>query len=118
MKYLIFAILSLPISLLGQDSSITGKWDAQTKGIIMEIYSSTNDLEGKVVSSEDKKAKPGMLVIRNLKESNGVWKGEFYVPRFGGTWMNVKMEPLNQFTMNVTVSNWLMKKTKVWKKVN
>jgi Uncharacterized protein conserved in bacteria (DUF2147). len=83
--------------------------------LVLEIYANGDSCEGKIISSDNPTATPGMLIIRNLKKEGAIWKGEFYIPRFG-KWLDAEFKPLNS-EMKVTVHVGWFSRSRVWVKV-
>jgi hypothetical protein len=116
MKYVIILIILLWSLSAFSQSSIEGKWNTTMDNTIIEIYKNSGKWEGKVVSSDNSKAEPGKVVMRNLIQVDTHWEGEFYIPMLR-SWLNAKLVPGDE-EMSVTAYSWLISRTKVWKKLN
>jgi uncharacterized protein (DUF2147 family) len=70
--------LSLLISFLTPSNDFTGIWSMSKGNTKIEIYEKSGAYFGKIVSSDDEKAKKGTLVLREFTYMDGVWKGKLY----------------------------------------
>ena len=108
MKWIIISIASfLMMPLIGQES-VNGIWDLGKENTHVEIYQNGDIWEGKVISSDNEKMKAGILMLRNLVYEDGVWKGEFYIPKMKSWGKATLVRDGNNIRM--TVKKSLMKK--------
>ena len=108
MRWITFFLVALfAIPLIGQES-IVGIWDLGKENTHMEIYRSGEIWEGKAISSDNEKMKVGTLMLRNLVYQDGVWKGEFYIPKMK-SWAKVTLTMEGE-NIRMTIRKSLMKK--------
>ena len=116
MKYIALILVTSLFSFLSpSENNIKGKWNTGVENTIIEIYKTSNGFQGKVISTDKTEIKKNQVVLRNITQKGGVWKGEFYIPTFG-MWLDTKLQPRPK-EMEVTVYTWLMSKTKTWKRL-
>lgn len=108
------AVLIFSIGNYAQET-IVGKWNLGKHNAIVEIYKTDKGWEGKVISSDKDKIEKGKIMLKEIVKKDDYWKGKLYVPPIG-SWLKATLKPKGEI-MEVTASNWLMKKTKEWKKV-
>jgi len=70
--------LNILISILVSSNDFTGIWSMSKGNTKIEIYEKSGAYYGKIVSSDDEKAKKGTLVLREFTYMDGVWKGKLY----------------------------------------
>jgi uncharacterized protein (DUF2147 family) len=92
MKSLLVALLVAVVSPLYAHSQypLEGKWETGKENTIIEIYDKEGVLEGKVVSSDNEKVKIGLIMLKDLRETDGLWKGELFSAR-RKNWFNVQI---------------------------
>ena len=114
MKYILIIISFFPFLVGLSQAEIEGVWDTGTDNTIIQIYKSSTQFEGKVISSDNEKAKPNMQVIRNVKKVGDHWEGEFYIPFFG-KWLDTELRP-EQNNLKVKVHVGWFSKSKTWRR--
>lgn len=78
-----FTILMLSImskSVFAQ-SDFSGKWYVGEKNTVVKLEKTNSVYTGKIIASDDPKAEIGKLIVKDLKETNGKWKGKLYAPK-------------------------------------
>ena len=108
------AVLIFSIGNYAQET-IEGKWDVGKNNTIVEIYKTDKGWEGKVFSVNKEKIKEEKIMLKELVKKGDYWKGKLFAPPING-WLKATLK-LNGEILEVTASNWLMKKTKEWERV-
>jgi len=114
------ALLILVLFLMGSkllaQKEIVGQWDTGKHNSVVEIYQCDDGYFGKIVSSDNTKAKAGMPIIKDLKYSNGKWSALLYAVK-RGEWYDAEIvEKGNE--LEITVSVGLFFKTISWSKMS
>lgn len=92
----------------------TGIWNTGKDNTKIEIAEVNGVYEGKIVASDNAKAKIGKLLIKGVQLVDGEWKGKLFAPK-RGEWMDaVLKEKGNQLL--ITVKAGWMSKTIEWAK--
>lgn len=105
---IVLAMLIGSISNTYAQQSIEGIWNTGKENTTIEIKKT----EGKIHSSENLKATPNMLMIKDLKKSNNEFKGKLYVIK-KDKWVDAVFVPIGN-TLTVTVSAGFQSKTLKW----
>lgn len=111
-KYTIFFLI-FTLSINAQQS-IKGIWNMGQDNTKIEITEEKDICEGKIFSSENKNAKIGNLILKDVKLVNGKWKGKLYSPK-KKDWFDAVLKVEGKQLL-VTVKSGLMSKTVEWKK--
>lgn len=110
---LILGILFSAISMNAQQAP-AGIWNTGKENTKIEIAEVNGVYEGKIVSSDNAKAKIGKQLLKDIKLVDGEWKGKLFAAK-RGKWMDaVLKEQGNQLL--ITVQAGLMSKTIEWAK--
>lgn len=116
MKYLLTIIIaSISLSKTISQSTLEGVWDTGMENTLIHIYKSDDQYMGKVLASDNEKAPIDMQVLRNVKQVESHWEGEFFIPRFG-TWMEAEFAPSKE-SLDVQVSVGWFKRKRTWSRV-
>lgn len=108
--FVLFAVISV-----NAQTAISGTWNTGTENTIVEFKKVSGKIVGKIVSSDNSKAKKGKQIVKDVTSKKGAWKGKIYVAQ-KGKWADAKFVRKGD-TLEVTVySGWLSKTVK-WKKV-
>lgn len=70
--------LNILISILMPSKDITGVWGMNKNNTKIEIYEEQGAYFGKIISSDDEKAKKGTLVLRYFIHKDDKWVGKIY----------------------------------------
>ena len=108
----VFSLFSL--SLLAQ-IELSGTWNTGDQNTIVEIKQQHGINNGKIVSSNNKKAKPGMLILKDVKLKKGKWEGQIYAPK-RGEWYDAELS-LSEGKLEIIISAGLLRRTVEWIKV-
>ncbi|MEO1626227.1 MAG: hypothetical protein AAFV25_13815, partial [Bacteroidota bacterium] len=60
---------------------IQGVWNTGQENTMIEIKASGDQIEGKVLSSDNSKAKIGNVIIKDVRAERGVYKGQLYAAK-------------------------------------
>ena len=97
-------------------SSITGIWNTEDDNTDIEIYQDNDVLMGKVHSSDNEKVKLGSLILKDIKESDEVYKGKIYATK-RKEWYDVEITPKGD-KLDLKIDAGLVSKSLTWNKVN
>ncbi len=95
-------------------SNLSGTWNTGKYNTLVKIYKNEAVYIGKIISSDNPKAKIGKLLIKDLKLDNGEWKCQLYAPK-RKEWYDAEMEKDGDI-LEITVSVGFFSKTVEWKK--
>lgn len=112
MKCLIVA-LGFITSLSAQDFP-KGIWLTGEENTKIETYQKEGAWYGKIVSSDNPKAKIGKDVLRKFKWEDGQWQGKLFAAKRGKI-LDAIIEP-NKEMLNIKVSAGFFSKELAWKK--
>lgn len=113
---LIAALLSLfGLNLSAQDN-LPGIWKTDKNNILVKIEKQNDVFIGKVISSDDENAKPGTLLIKDLRLKKKKWKGQIYILR-RKEWHNATFQAADN-KLTITVTLVFISKSVVWTKSN
>lgn len=99
-------------------TSILGKWENEETGITLEIYNQINEYSGNIikVSNSDSKEKVGHLLLNHLVYNKSLKKYSGKVKTTSGITASCEIEMLNHDQFQLTVSKFLIKKKKIFKR--
>lgn len=109
---ILIAISFTTISINAQ--SIAGVWNLGEDNTKIEITENNGVFNGKIISSDNSKAKVGSQILKDVKFSNGEGKGKMYAAKKGKWYDATIKEKGNE--LNVTIKVGFMSKTLKWKK--
>ncbi len=115
MKKLAFTccILFLAISMQAQ-TSLEGIWNTGEDNTKIEITEENEVYGGKIVSSDNAKAKIGNQLLKDVKFVDGEWKGKLYGVK-KGKWFDAVLKEEGEQLL-ITVKGGIASKTLEWKK--
>ena len=115
MKKITCLILALGyfIALSARDFQ-KGTWLTNKGNTKVETYQKEGAWYGKVLSSDNPKAKIGTDILRAFKQVNGQWKGKLFVARKNRE-VDAIIEP-SKDKLSITISQGFSSRTLVWKK--
>jgi len=100
-------------SLVAQDFP-KGIWLTGEENTKIETYQKEGDWYGKIVSSDNPKAKIGNDILRGFIKEDGLWKGKLFAAKRGKI-LDAVIEPTKD-VLNITVSAGFFTKTLEWKR--
>ena len=116
MRYLVlvtlFSIVSFPIFA---QSDITGTWNTGEQNTHVKIEKENDVFIGKVISSDNPKAKTGSTLVKEVKLKKNKWVGQLYAPK-RGEWYNAEFTKKGNI-LEIEVSVGFMSKLVEWTKV-
>jgi len=117
MKKITCLILALGyfIALSAQDFQ-KGTWLTNKGNTKVETYQKDGAWYGKVISSDNPKAKIGNDILRAFKQVDGAWKGKLFVARRNRE-ADAVIEPTKD-KLSITISAGFSSRTLVWKRVD
>ena len=105
--FVLFSTLSI-----NSQQSIEGIWNTGKENTKIEIKKTNNEIEGTILSSDNAKAPIGKLMIKEVVEKNGVFKGKLLAIK-KGKWVDAVFNRKGNI-LNITVSSGWMSKTIQW----
>lgn len=108
-----FCLLCSAIAMQAQ-AALAGTWNMGRDNTKIEITADNGVYGGKIVSSDNAKAKIGNQILKDIKSVGGVWKGKMYSPK-KDKWFNAVLKAEGEL-LYVTVKAGLMSRTLEWKK--
>ncbi|MGB0880688.1 MAG: DUF2147 domain-containing protein [Polaribacter sp.] len=116
MKKLRNVVVLIAISLFSLNSfaqsDIAGKYVVGEQNTIVKIEPQEDVFLGKITSSDNPKAKIGKLMVKDLKEKKGKWKGKVYSPK-RKEWFDAEFIPKKN-TLDVKIKVGFFSKTMKW----
>lgn len=111
---LMLSMLFVTFTMKAQQS-IAGIWNTGKENTKIEITEAHDGVyEGKIISSDNPKAKTGKTLLKDIKSIDGEWKGKLFAAK-KGKWMDaVLKEEANQLLITVK-AGWRSKTIK-WAK--
>ena len=91
-----------------------GIWLTGEENTKIETYEKAGAWYGKIVASDNPKAKIGNDILRGFRQEDGKWKGKLFAAKRGKI-LDAVIEPIED-DLNITVSAGFFSKTLVWKK--
>jgi len=113
--FVLILLLCFPLSLFAQDS-LAGVWQTGEDNSEVKIIEQDGVYSGKLVSSDNPKAKMGTEILKELSQVDGTWKGSLYAAK-RGKWYKASIVPSSD-TLNITVSAGIVTQKVTWKKVS
>lgn len=113
-NFILIIAIFYSFSVIAQDS-LSGVWATGDDNTKIEISEENSEIEGKIKSSDNQKAKIGKVILKDLKEDGNQWKGRIYAAR-RGEWHNVEIIPREE-VLELKISVGLFSKTLEWKKI-
>jgi len=99
---------------MNAQQSLAGIWNTENDNTKIEITAVNDVYEGKIVSSDNAKAKIGKQILKEVKSVDGEWKGKLFAAK-RGKWMDAILEEKGN-QLQVTVKAGWMSKTLAWRK--
>jgi uncharacterized protein (DUF2147 family) len=93
-------------------SDIAGEYVVGEQNTIVKIEPQEDVFSGKITSSDNPKAKIGNLMVKELKQTKGKWKGKVYSPK-RKEWFDAEFIPKKN-TLDVKIEVGFFSKTMEW----
>lgn len=114
MKFALTFCFLFSVMAMNAQHSLTGVWDTGQDNTKVKITESNNIFAGTIISSDRSDARIGKLLIKDLKQQNGIWKGKVYAAKKGKWYDATVKEKGNALLISVKVG--LVSKTLEWTK--
>ncbi len=103
MKIIQIIVLSFLFGLqVGAQAPIKGIWQTGEDNTIIEIYLKNGAWYGKIISSDNPKAKAGTDILVNFNLVNGTWKGKLFAIRRKSMLDAIIKPKANELTIDVS----------------
>ena len=112
LSVILFALFM--VSELSAQDFPKGIWLTGEENTKIETYEKEGAWYGKIVSSDNPKAKIGNDILRGFKQEDGKWKGKLFAAKRGKI-LDAVIEPTED-DLNIMVSAGFFSKTLAWKK--
>ena len=114
MRNLILIIVTFcSFSAFGQ-ANFNGVWATGEDNTKIEISEVDGQITGKIKSSDNKKAKIGKVILKDLQKRGSKWTGSIYAAK-RDEWHDVKITP-NEDVLKLKISAGVFSKSLEWKK--
>jgi hypothetical protein len=114
MKNLVLIIITFCSFIIFGQADIFGVWDTGDENTKIELSESNGLITGKIKSSDNKKAKIGRVILKDLQKNGSKWMGKIYAAR-RGEWHDVEITP-KEDVLQLKISAGLFSKSLEWKK--
>lgn len=104
-----------PFSLAAQ-GTLEGSWQTGEDNSVVTVTGQDGVFTGKLVSSDNPKAKLGTEILRNFSLVDGVWTGKLWAAKRGKLY-NATITP-SADTLKINVSAGMMNKKVAWTKTS
>ncbi|HMB59022.1 MAG TPA: DUF2147 domain-containing protein [Xanthomonadales bacterium] len=111
-RAIIFGIFFACFSALAAEPGLDGNWQTGEDNTVVSVSAQDGVYTGKLVSSDNPKAKVGTEILRNVSLVDGVWKGSLYAPKRDKV-MDAVITPATD-ELSIKVSAGLVRKTVTW----
>jgi hypothetical protein len=115
MQNLVLIILTYCAFPVFGQSDFNGVWATGEDNTTIEISGSDGLITGKIKSSDNKKAKIGRVILKDLQKNGSKWTGRIYAAK-RGEWHDVEIMP-NGEVLKLKVTAGLFSKSLEWKKI-
>lgn len=117
MRILFIAVLiCLSSSLtLSAQGNLSGIWNTGNQNTLVKVEKQDNAFLGKIISTDSKNAKPGTLIMKNVKMKNENGVGKLYAPK-RKEWYDAKF-CLTENKLTITITVGFFSKTVEWTKI-
>ena len=116
MKKIRNVVVLIAISLISLNSfaqaDIAGKWVVGKQNTVVKIEQNDGIYSGIIISSDNSKAEIGKLMVKDLREKNGKWKGKTYSPK-RKEWYDAAFIPKNN-SLDIKIKVGFFSKTIEW----
>ena len=112
MKIIIMCFLLASTLTMNAQQSIVGIWNTGKENTKIEITEVDGIFQGKILSSDNEKAKIGKLLLKDVKSVRKGYKGKLFAAK-RGEWMDAVLKEKDN-KLSITVSAGFMSKTVEW----
>ena len=114
MKIVLMCCMLVSTITMNAQQSIAGIWNTGKDNTKIEITEEEGAYEGKIISSDNAKAKIGKSLLKEIQSVDGEWQGKLFAAK-KGKWMDAVLEEKDNQLL-ITVKAGLMSKTVTWEK--
>lgn len=111
-----FFIAFFLIASLSAQKTLEGTWQTGEDNTVVKTYQKDGAWYGKIISSDNPKAKMGTDILKGFKQENGAWEGKIFAIKRGKI-MDAIIKPAKD-VLEITVSAGFFSKTLEWKREN
>ena len=104
------------VTFSSAQNALEGTWQTAKDNTLIETYQKDGAWYGKVISSDNPKAKIGNDILREFKQVDGQWKGKLFAAKRNRE-VDAIIEP-NEDQLSIVVSAGFTTRTLVWKRAN
>ena len=97
-------------------TALDGNWQTGEDNSVVHVESSDGVATGKLISSDNPKAKMGTEILRNFKQTKGVWNGEIYAAKKDKLY-NATITPTEN-SLEIKISAGVVSKKLSWKRAD
>ena len=109
-------ILMFSIVYVSAQQSLEGLWETGKEETIIEVSFSSEQLIGKIKSSNNEEVEMGKIILKDLRSEGNNWVGKIYAVK-KKEWYNVEIITKEE-VLKLKISFGLMSKSLQWKKAN
>ena len=102
-------------SFVSPTASLKGVWNTGDQNTKIQTYQKDGKWYGKIISSDNPKAKKNTIILKGFQKKGDVWKGKIYAIK-SGKWVDASIKPSSD-ALNITVYAGFITKKLKWKKV-
>lgn len=113
-NYISLLIILLSFSSLQAQNPLKGTWLTGEDNTKIETYEKEGAWYGKIVSSDNPKAKIGLDILRGFKQEGDTWKGKIFAAKRGKI-LDAKIDPAKD-VLSIEASLGFMSRTLKWKR--
>jgi hypothetical protein len=115
-RFLLTVLISLGSFSLMAQADLSGKWNTGEKNTIVQFEEEKGELMGKIISSDNNKAKPGTLIMKDVVPKGDGWSGKIYSLK-RKKWFDAEISASDYF-LSVVISAGYHERTIRWTKEN
>lgn len=93
-------------------TDLVGEWVVGKQNTVVKIELQDDAYCGAIMSSDNPKVEIGKLMVKDLKEKKGKWKGKVYAPQ-RNEWYDAEFIP-KENTLDVKIKVGFMSRTMEW----
>ncbi|QZE14979.1 DUF2147 domain-containing protein [Halosquirtibacter laminarini] len=117
MKHIFFvAILSVISIAASAQSKLIGSWHTGDQNTVIKIEAQDGDYIGKMISSDNPKARVGEIILKNIKVKKEAWTAKLYAPK-RDAWYDVDLHKKDN-KLEIRISVGFFSKTLNWTKID
>ena len=102
------------VTFSSAQSTLEGTWQTAKDNTLIETYQKDGAWYGKVISSDNPKAKIGNDILKEFKQVDGQWKGKLFAAKRNRL-VDAIIEPTED-ELSITISAGFSSRTLVWKR--